>query len=519
MNYPLIIGIESCVCLLLIILFFKYRYNVQKKLVKYHTINEQIEENEARLSAMRTDLAKSTKKISNLKEESELNEVSVRTSAEERKRVTTELQNLLKQLDETKEEFKKINNETLALQKLNANADQLENELRSSSERLASVKTEILGLEEERTKSYAKSQELMSRVDLYSRLEEFVSCGHFEEPAYLYETSARFAEEIKRVRQKQKQHIKDRTAVTYPTSILITSDKKTDQKILNGQVKLMLTSFNIDCDYLISKVKPSTFARTLEQIEKLSTKLEESAASLHCGFNTEYVKLKYEECKLQYQHTLKKQEEQEEQHLIKERMREEVKAQKEYERAIAEAEKEERMYRKMLERAKQSLEKATEDDRIITQQRIEDLEQQLAEAVAKGERVKSLAEQTRRGHVYIISNVGSFGKGMCKIGLTRRLEPLDRVKELGDASVPFRFDVHAIIHAEDAPALEASLHRKFKDRRVNAVNFRKEFFHADLSEVKKAVEEIAGLDVDFKMTALADEYYESRRLQSEIIAQ
>lgn len=519
MNYPLIIGIESFVCLLLTIIFFTYRYNVQKKLVKCRKINEQIEENEARLSSIKSEIAESTKKTSDLQQVIKLNEVSVKTSSEEKERATTKYQNLLKQFDESKAEYEKINNETLELQKLNTKADQLEHELRSSTDQLDAVKTEILNLKEEREKVIEKTQELMSRVDLYSRLEEFVSYGHFEEPTYLYETSERFAEEIKRVRQKQKQNIKDKTAVTYPTAISITSDPKIDQKILDGQVNLMLTSFNIDCDHIIGKVKPSTFARTLEQIEKLATKLEKLAASLHCGFNTKYVKLKYEECTLQYQYTLKKQEEQEEQRLIKERMREEVKAQKEYDNALAKSEKEERLYRKMLEKAKQSLENATDDDRIIAQQRIEDLKQQLAEAVAKSERVKSLAEQTRRGHVYIISNVGAFGKGVCKIGLTRRLDPLDRVKELGDASVPFRFDIHAIILADDAPSLEASLHRKFKNHRVNAVNFRKEFFHADLSDVKKAVEEITGKEVDFKMTALADEYYESRRLQSETIIQ
>jgi hypothetical protein len=197
-------------------------------------------------------------------------------------------------------------------------------------------------------------------------------------------------------------------------------------------------------------------------------------------------------------------------------MSEEVKAQKEYERAILEAEKEEKMYRKMIDKAKESLEKATEEERIIAQQRIEDLEQQLAKILAKEERVKSLAEQTRRGHVYVISNIGSFGEGVCKIGLTRRLDPLVRVNELGDASVPFKFDVHALIHAEDAPSLETALHRKFNHQRVNAVNFRKEFFHADLTDIKNAVDEIVGSDIDFKMTALAEEYYESRRLREEI---
>jgi len=229
----------------------------------------------------------------------------------------------------------------------------------------------------------------------------------------------------------------------------------------------------------------------------------------------EYVELKYKECQLQYQNKLKKQEEQDEQRLIREQIREEQKAIKEYERAINQAEKEEKMYRELLEKARAELNKVSEADRIITEQKISELEKQLAEAEAKEERAKSMAQQTRKGHVYVISNIGSFGENIYKIGLTRRLEPLDRVKELGDASVPFLFDVHAMIYVEDAPALESALHRKFTANRVNAVNMRKEFFNTDLLSIKEAVEEIAGLEAEFQMTSIAEEYYETRRLRGQ----
>jgi hypothetical protein len=114
---------------------------------------------------------------------------------------------------------------------------------------------------------------------------------------------------------------------------------------------------------------------------------------------------------------------------------------------------------------------------------VRELEQSLAEAHARGERAVSQAQLTKSGHVYVISNIGSFGTDVFKIGMTRRLEPLDRVKELGDASVPFAFDVHAMIYSEDAPALEAQLHRKFADVRINLINDRKEFFRTDLASI------------------------------------
>jgi len=166
-----------------------------------------------------------------------------------------------------------------------------------------------------------------------------------------------------------------------------------------------------------------------------------------------------------------------------------------------------------LEKAREELSKSTEEDRQMAEAKIADLEKQIAEAAEKEERAKSMAETTRRGHVYVISNIGSFGEDVFKIGLTRRLEPLDRVKELGDASVPFPFDVHAIIYAENAPALETDLHRRFTHKRVNAVNLRKEFFRVDLNSIKNAVEELAGSEADFKTTILAEEYHETRRLQ------
>lgn len=358
-------------------------------------------------------------------------------------------------------------------------------------------------------------QDLMSYLDLYSQIEEFTNVGHYEEPKYLFETSLRFAEQIKDARQQQKDMIKNKIAITFPEETVISSDKAFNKKILNGQVKLMLTSFNIETDLLIANVKPSNFARTIERIEKLANNLEKSSATYECGFNTDYVGLKFEECKLQYQYTLKKQEEIIEQKQIREQIKEEQRAIKEYEKAIVDAEKEEKLYRSLLEKARTELLELNEEERMIAQSRIEILELQLAEAEAKEERAKSMAQQTRKGHVYVISNIGSFGEDVYKIGLTRRLEPLDRVKELGDASVPFIFDVHAMIYVEDAPALESALHKEFNQQRVNAVNFRKEFFNTDLDSIKDAVERIAGVEADFKMTALAEDYYESKRLRGD----
>lgn len=417
------------------------------------------------------------------------------------------------QLAEITAKFKEVDAQTKQLQKLQGREQELEQSIQSQMQKAASINEIIQQLEGKQSDRKEALHELMTKLDLYTQIEGFVDHGHFEMPEYLYETSERFAEEIKLVREKQRDMIKSQVAVNFPERTTISDDPTINKKVLGGQSKLMLSTFNIECDTLIGKVKPSTFPATLERIEKLANSLEKSSGSLACGFDIDYVKLKFEECRLQFQFSLKKQEEAEEQRAIREQIREEQKAIKEYERVVAEAEKEEKMYRELLDKARSELQASTDEDRAVAEAKIAALEQQLAEAESKEARAKSMAEQTRKGHVYVISNVGSFGKNIYKIGLTRRLDPMDRVKELGDASVPFSFDVHAMVYVEDAPALESSLHREFSSARLNLVNQRKEFFKVSLEQIKEAVSRIAGLDAEFKTTIAAEEFFESQRLR------
>jgi hypothetical protein len=200
--------------------------------------------------------------------------------------------------------------------------------------------------------------------------------------------------------------------------------------------------------------------------------------------------------------------EREEQRRIQEQIREEEKARRDYERAVQEAAREEANIRKAMEQARQEADAASEEEREKLSQQLADLELRLQEAEAKNQRALSMAQQTRAGNVYIISNIGSFGEGVLKIGMTRRLDPLDRVKELGDASVPFEFDVHAIIHSQDAPSLEKMLHQKFDDYRLNKVNYRKEFFRVPIELIREIVCE-QQLEATFTMVAAAREYRES----------
>ncbi len=384
------------------------------------------------------------------------------------------------------------------------------------SKRIEALTQEALSKDKENKELSSQLNEIKLDISLYSPVLDLTNVGFFEEPEYLFETSELFKDQIKIIREKQKEMIKGKTAVSLPDTVAVTTNNKYARKILQDQSKLMLKTFNIDCDRLIGAVKPSNYEKTLERIDKVATDVEKNSLSLACGFDTKYVELKYKECELQYQFKLKQEREREEQRIIKEQIREEQKAVREFERAVAKAQKEEEIYQAALDEAQKQLSVAGDAEKNKLQAKVEKLMQQLKEAEENGRRAKSLAEQTRRGHVYVISNIGSFGDEVYKIGLTRRLEPLDRVKELGDASVPFPFDVHAMIYSEDAPALEARLHREFTHNRVNVVNTRKEFFHIELESIKGKVEEIFGNNVEFRMTAIAQEYYESKKLRSAV---
>lgn len=211
-------------------------------------------------------------------------------------------------------------------------------------------------------------------------MDEFSNVGHFETPSYLFETSKRYFDEIKVIREKQKDLITNKKAIQYPNDVEITNSEALDKKILDGQINLLLNSFNIECDFLIERVSPSNFSRTLEQIDKKAEVLEKSCASLRCGFSLDYIKLKFEECKLHYEYKLKKQEELVEQALIREQMREEVRLQKEYETAIKIADEDEKRFIRLIEKARQELSLLNGQEFAITSAKIAELEMRLKEA-------------------------------------------------------------------------------------------------------------------------------------------
>lgn len=306
--------------------------------------------------------------------------------------------------------------------------------------------------------------------------------------------------------------IKDKQAAVCHTEWSISGSVKEGKKMTNNFLKLILSAFNGECDASVAKVKYNNVQTMENRIRKSYDKLNKLSETTHCEIASRYLDLKLQELWLAHEYQERKHQEQQEQRIIREQMREEEKAQKELEKAKKDAEKEERRFQKALEKAHQEVESATGKAQEILLGEIEELQKRLAEAEANKERAISQAQLTKSGHVYIISNIGSFGEDIYKIGMTRRLEPNDRVKELSSASVPFPFDVHAMIYCENAPELESRLHKCFDDRRVNKENQRKEFFRVSLDEIVRAVNEtdeelgVCKSKIIFTMIAEATDY-------------
>ncbi len=350
--------------------------------------------------------------------------------------------------------------------------------------------------------------ELLEESKVYESRLDLISYGVYE-PMFNFEDSETYKKELLLIKNVIKDFISTGRAIFAPTDWYLNDSLAKGRAMIKKNTKLILRSFNNECETLISKVKWNNVVSIETRIFKSFNAINKLGVSFGISITKEYLDLKIKELKLTHEHNLKKYEEKEEQREIKARIREEEKAQRDFEIARKKAEHEESLYQKALEKAKNDLGLVSGEELDKLQSQIKDLEENLKSVHEQKERALSMAQQTKSGYVYVISNVGSFGEDVYKIGLTRRLEPLDRVRELGDSSVPFTFDVHALIYSDNAPVLEYEIHQIFKGKSVNLVNFRKEFFKVKLEEIEEAVNKIAGTNVDFIKVSEARQYKES----------
>ncbi|KEJ88676.1 DUF4041 domain-containing protein [Sulfitobacter donghicola] len=328
------------------------------------------------------------------------------------------------------------------------------------------------------------------------------------EPHFDFGDSETFKAEIKDTRDDQKDMVKRKTAVFGTKEWTVDGSVKKGETMINRAVRITLRAFNNECEAAIANTRWNNVQAMEKRIVRARDAIDKLNTSNNVIISENYLRVKLRELRLthEYREQLK---------IERDERAEASRLEREEKRLLQEAkaaQKEEERYQQLLEKARSEIGVVTSDTH---RAKVEELEQLLAEAHAKTERARAMAEKTKSGFVYVISNIGSFGDDVVKIGLTRRLDPSDRVRELGDASVPFLFDTHAMIYSEEAPALEAALHAEFSEQRINAANMRKEFFRVTLSEVKDAVQRLAP-DADFHTDIEAQEFHETLARRKEL---
>lgn len=353
---------------------------------------------------------------------------------------------------------------------------------------------------------------LAAEVAIFDERLAFAEMGVYE-PHFDFDSSEAFKQAINGVRDRQKAMVSDRTAVVCPIQWTLDGSAAKGKTMTDRNIRLTLRAFNSECDAAVANTRWNNANAMEKRIENARTQIDKHNASNRIEITTPYFLLKLEELRLTHEYREKVKQEREERAEDTRAAREEQKLIREMERA----EEEEARYQRMLDKARDEAARIAGPKLETYTQQIEILERDLAEAHAKVERARAMAEMTRTGYVYVISNIGSFGPDFVKIGLTRRLEPADRIRELGDASVPFLFDTHAMIYSDDAPALERALHAEFASQRVNATNMRKEFFRVSIEDVEAAVRKLAPTAAFFRDIE-AQEYRETMALRNSQLA-
>lgn len=428
------------------------------------------------------------------------------------------LQNLPTTLDELKKHTSNLAGKVNYYETRFSNQISVEEQLQKAKQdgniEIRKLINEIRDLKNKRIKFTNDIEEKNSEIkqlnsDLASlKLEHDLFLDGYKEPVFSLEDHPAYVFAIKKLRQRQKDMIRKKEAIVCHTEWEVSGSKRDGKTAINRLIRLTLRAFNNECDLMIKNLTWKNAERTKEKIWRLSEILDGLNESMHVNITTRYIGLKIEEVDLVNEEKLKREEEKEKLRAQREIEREEAKAQREYMAEVKRQERLEKDKQNALKAARERLIIASAEHREAVEKEIEQIEVELSEAILAKGKMLSMAEQTRIGHVYIISNRGSFGDRIVKIGMTRRLEPMDRVKELGDASVPFPFDVHAIIFSEDAPSLEKELHQTFQESRVNKVNNRKEFFYAEIDELERIIKKKIP-DIPFERSASSKEYIQS----------
>jgi len=378
-------------------------------------------------------------------------------------------------IEELTSEIEKLNSQIIELSKFGGmNAVQIEQEIAQ----LKITKTEI-----EKALGTAR-QELSNLKASLIETEEIAmlqEVGIYQYSTVL-ESSVLYAEKIKEIEiEIKKRNLADGGAIEAANEWIVNGSASEGRKVIKEFSKLMLRAYNGEVDDAIRTLKPYKMQAAIDRVDKVEKSIEKLGKTMSITINDTYHQLRISEIKLTADYLEKKEEEKEKQKEEKLRLKEEEKAQKEFEREKEKLNKELMHHQSILAKANES-----GDSKVIEVEN-----QKIAEIQSGINGVEERSANIRTGYVYVISNIGSFGEEVMKIGLTRRLDPEERIQELSDASVPFKFDIHALIFHTDAVSLEKQLHQELEKLRVNKVNLRKEFFRVTPAIVKELLTKLS----------------------------
>lgn len=333
------------------------------------------------------------------------------------------------------------------------------------------------------------------------------------EPRYSFINADSYKAELTNIRNMQKSMIKDGSAVSGNADWQVNGSAVRGRKMIKDMQKLLLRAFNSECDEIINKIKYNNYNSSVKKMERSFNAIAKLGVTMAISITSDYYDLKIQELQLALEYQIQKQREKEEKAELRAQQREEARLQKELKEQRKNIDKERKHYEQALSNINKQLSSSSDEDTEDLNKKKEEIIQSLSDIDTKIKNIDYREANQKAGYVYVISNIGSFGEGIYKIGMTRRLNPQERVDELGDASVPFKFDVHAMIFSEDAPALEAKLHKAFENRKLNLVNQRREFFKVSLDEIKEVVKNNFDKTVEFVDVPDADQYRISLKMK------
>lgn len=378
----------------------------------------------------------------------------------------------------------------------------------SVEERLSKQRQQKMEFQEKQTLGRDYLMKLEKTIEPTTKQLKRIEVG-LVPPIFRFDDSEDLKESIRKCREAQFECINaDKATMAYRSWEWMGSPAD-GARMIRDYRALLLDAFNAEFEVIRRQMRVTTFDKALEKLDRLVDQLAKLGETAGVQISARYASLKKDELKCWHAELAHREELKQERERQKDLLRSQQSSNddsEELSEQIASRDSE-------LLKAQRKAEQLAGAERARLERMIEDIKAEKALLEEKQIRAMSQAQITRAGYVYVISNEGSFGEGVIKIGMTRRLEPMDRVRELGDASVPFRFDMHALAFAEDAPSLEKALHDTFKNHRMNTENFRKEFFRVSPEEVR-AVMEGKGIDTDWYLTAEAKEYHESELMRN-----